>query len=56
MEIITGVDGYYVVRDNKLLKIVDSKTSEDYYLKTGGWIEYHLEDGTIIKIGKEDEM
>lgn len=50
-DIIKGLDGSYVVKNGKFLKITRVAYSENYFLDTGGWIEYELEDGQIIRIG-----
>jgi len=49
--IIYGIDGSYIVKAGKLVKIVKREVSTDYYKVTGGWQKIYLEDGTIIKIG-----
>ena len=51
LPIIQGLDGNYVVKDGKLLKIIKVSYSDNYFLNTSGWAEYKLEDGQIIKIG-----
>jgi len=48
MDIINGADGYYIIKNSKLVKIVGVKYSDRYFLETGGTAEYMLEDGTII--------
>jgi hypothetical protein len=48
LQIIKGLDGSYVVKGNKLIKIIKAVPSEDYYLTTGGYVEYELEDGTTF--------
>ena len=50
-EVITGLDGIYIVDKNKLVKLVKVRYSEDYFIFTGGWIEYELETGKIIRVG-----
>jgi len=50
-QIIQGLDGSYVVKDGKLIKIIRISYSEKYFIQTGEWVEYELEDGMIIKFG-----
>jgi hypothetical protein len=49
-EIIRGLDGSYIVRNGKLLKIVRVAYSDNWFLNTGGWAEFELEDGQIIRL------
>ncbi len=48
-DIIKGLDGSYIVQNGKLLKIVRVAYSENYFLDTGGWVEFELENGLIIR-------
>jgi hypothetical protein len=49
---IKGIDGQtYVVKDNKLVKIVRTKSNELWKTTTDGWCKIYLEDGTIYQIG-----
>ena len=50
-EIIKGLDGTYIAKGGKLVKIVRVAYSENYFVNVGGWVEYELEDGQIIRIG-----
>ena len=49
-EIIKGLDGSYVIDEGKLKKIISVLYSENYFIYTGGWVEYKLDDGKILKI------
>jgi len=49
-QIIRGLDACYVIDDGELIKIVEVKYSENYFKFTGGWVEYTLENGMIIKV------
>jgi len=49
MNIINGADGFcYVIYNNELIKIVDIKYSEKYFIQTGGTVTYLLENGMQI--------
>ena len=48
---IQGIDGYYIIKDSKLIKIIGVEYSKDYFITIGGWAKYKLEDGTILQIG-----
>lgn len=51
MDIIKGIDGEYVVCGGKLIKIIKTVYSEHWFAAIGNqWLEYHLEDGQIVKI------
>jgi hypothetical protein len=49
--IIHGMDGSYVVRNGKLIKIIKVEYSDDWCRATGGWMKFYLEDGTILQYG-----
>jgi len=53
--IIHGIDGSYVVKDGKLIKIIKKEFSDDWCISTGGWMKIYLEDGTILQCGKDEK-
>lgn len=56
MDIINGIDGQYVISEGKLLKIVSVVCSRNWLSTTSGWIEYTLEDGTVLRSGNKEEV
>ena len=48
IQIFNGIDGSYIINNNKLVKIIKIIISDDWYKSTGGWCKYYLKDGTIL--------
>lgn len=51
MEILKGADGHYIIKEGKLLKIVEVYYSPDWFRNTAGYAIYTLADGTSIRLG-----
>jgi hypothetical protein len=51
LDIIKGLDGYYIIQKGKLIRIINAIYSKDYFAFTNGWVEYKLENGIIIRLG-----
>jgi hypothetical protein len=51
--ILLGLDGSYVIRGGKLLRIVTQQESPDWRTTTGGFIEYTLENGEKFCYGEK---
>lgn len=49
IDIIKGYDGSYIIYEGKLLKMIRVAYSENYFIQTGGWVEYEFENGLIIR-------
>ena len=49
--IIHGLDGSYVVRNGKLIKIIRVEYSKDRARAIGGWMKFYLENGEILRYG-----